>query len=154
MCCWFWLKKNDIFYFQQTVLHYSDNSRSIFTLNQLVKAFPCGKPTRIDSLRQKVLSLRVIGDTNRSGFAAPTLNKRLASWTLTWSRHDSWDVACSSNKTRAVWRFYYIAAVTYYSSHAQQHCQQVDTCKSKAPQWFHSVSITWRSFHSDLRTPK
>ena len=47
-----------------------------------------------------------------------------------------------------------IAAVTYYSSHAQQHCQQVDTCKSKAPQWFHSVSITWRSFHSDLRTPK
>lgn len=50
-----------------------------FTLNQLVEAFPCGKPTRIDSLRQKVLSLRVIGDTNRSGFAAPTLNKRLAS---------------------------------------------------------------------------
>ena len=47
-----------------------------------------------------------------------------------------------------------IAAVTYYSSHAQQHCQQVDTCKSKAPQWFHSVSITWWSFHSDLRTPK
>ena len=47
-----------------------------------------------------------------------------------------------------------IAAVTYCSSHAQQHCQQVDTCKSKAPQWFHSVSITWWSFHSDLRTPK
>lgn len=73
------LKKNDIFYFQKTVLHYSDNSRSIFTLNQLVEAFPCGKLTRIDSLRQKVLSLRVNGDTNRSGFAAPTLNKRLAS---------------------------------------------------------------------------
>lgn len=129
---WNWKKRS--FDFLQTVLHYNNK----FSQSTSVGAFPCDKPTRTASLRQKIqvfvwlvvqaslVVLQVLSYANT--------DTRLASWTVTVLKFlGTLRVIPTKPVQSGVFNRDGLLQTHICSPLTQKHGQRVDTYKKKLP---------------------